>query len=172
MQSVTSHGTEGRFLALASPQPEKEVAADYGVIHSQKRFLKSDIKDLHIHETAAAVTDSPPSLSKHEMEVADLKIQVCASNDKIAALERQIRSITSGLSSVAENPNNSATVGLGLGLSTGGNECVICLDGPKTIVLFPCKHLCLCSKCSVGGILKACPICMEEVQYMFDIVPT
>ena len=72
LQSVTSHGTEGRFLALASPQPGKDVAAEFGVVHSQMRFVKTDIKDLHVHEPAADVAASPASLSKHEIEIAEL----------------------------------------------------------------------------------------------------
>ena len=182
LQSVTSHGTEGRFLALASPQPGKDVAAEFGVVHSQMRFVKTDIKDLHIHDDMPAKAVSSlqqPSNAELYAEVGGLKSknaeledkfwrQARASADKIAALERQMRSITSRSSSVAESPNNSATNAL----LTGGNECVICLDGPKTIVLFPCKHLCLCSKCSVGNTLKTCPICMKEVEKKLDIVPT
>jgi len=116
----------------------------------------------------AEIDDLKRQAQTSNAQIAGLESQARASDDKITALERQMRSITSGSSSVAESPNNSATNAL----LTGGNECVICLDGPKTIVLFPCKHLCLCSKCSVGNALKTCPICMKEVEYKLDIVPT
>ena len=53
-----------------------------------------------------------------------------------------------------------------------GAECIICLDGPRTIVLLPCKHLCLCKKCYAKSAILTCPICATEVVDMMDIVPT
>ena len=47
--------------------------------------------------------------------------------------------------------------------------CVVCQDRPKTVILLPCRHLCLCSICRVhlasGG--QNCPICRREI---FDTI--
>jgi hypothetical protein len=44
------------------------------------------------------------------------------------------------------------------------SECVVCLDTPKTVCLFPCNHVCLCEACSKdGGNLTPCPICRQAV---------
>ena len=44
------------------------------------------------------------------------------------------------------------------------NECVVCMDAPKTHILVPCFHKCLCEECAeripVGG---HCPVCRAVV---------
>ena len=42
--------------------------------------------------------------------------------------------------------------------------CVICFERPKTSLLLPCKHLCLCSSCQVGE----CPMCRTNVGDRID----
>ena len=43
------------------------------------------------------------------------------------------------------------------------DTCCICLDGKKSVVLLPCKHLCLCEKCNTPS-LKSCPICRNIIE--------
>ena len=44
------------------------------------------------------------------------------------------------------------------------NECVVCLDAPKTIVLIPCGHKCLCEACAEWiEVGDPCPVCREKV---------
>ena len=43
--------------------------------------------------------------------------------------------------------------------------CVLCLDAPREMMLLPCRHFCICDKCTkqpfaVGG---RCPLCNENV---------
>ena len=88
----------------------------------------------------------------------------------MADLKKQMQNIArlvAPTSSVASSHNSTTTES-----TNNGNECVICIDGPKTIVLFPCKHLCLCSKCSATQNVKQCPICGVGVQYLLVIAPT
>lgn len=47
-------------------------------------------------------------------------------------------------------------------------KCVICMDESTTHVLLPCKHLCLCSGCSLASAV--CPVCRQAVVSM-AIVP-
>ena len=52
-------------------------------------------------------------------------------------------------------------------------ECLICLDGPRTVVILPCMHLCLCKNCSSKGPnVRECPICRVAVENVMNIVPT
>ena len=39
--------------------------------------------------------------------------------------------------------------------------CVICVDAPREVLLKPCKHFCLCSKCT--NRLRECPICKQQI---------
>ena len=49
-------------------------------------------------------------------------------------------------------------------------NCVICFDGPKDHLCMPCKHLCVCAKCSeVVQRFQACPICREPIVDIFKV---
>lgn len=50
--------------------------------------------------------------------------------------------------------------------NSNDQTCVICQDRTKCIVLFPCKHLCLCDECSTNWsrYQKVCPLCREYVR--------
>jgi hypothetical protein len=41
-------------------------------------------------------------------------------------------------------------------------ECVICMERVRDIVLYPCKHFCLCVQCS-ENVFK-CPLCKQRIQ--------
>ena len=45
-----------------------------------------------------------------------------------------------------------------------GKLCCICQDAEREVLLLPCKHFCLCSKCASHESLRACPICRGEIQ--------
>ena len=55
---------------------------------------------------------------------------------------------------------------------TGFNECILCLDGPRTIFVMSCEHLCLCKKCSLKKFVTNCPVCSTYIESKNDIVPT
>ena len=46
--------------------------------------------------------------------------------------------------------------------SDGGRECVICMAQRRSVLLLPCKHLCVCSTCSAS--VTACPLCRETIS--------
>ena len=41
--------------------------------------------------------------------------------------------------------------------------CVICMANPKSIVLLPCGHMCICLNCSGVPSLRNCPMCRADV---------
>lgn len=48
------------------------------------------------------------------------------------------------------------------------DECVVCMDATKSVILIPCWHYCLCEGCA--DEVKSCPICrgvIERVQKIF-----
>tara|TARA_B110000196_G_scaffold233075_1_gene201503 strand:+ start:297 stop:806 length:510 start_codon:yes stop_codon:yes gene_type:complete len=42
------------------------------------------------------------------------------------------------------------------------DECVVCMDRPRSIVLIPCGHRCLCDAAACR--LLTCPVCRVDVQ--------
>ena len=50
-----------------------------------------------------------------------------------------------------------------------GENCCICMDGPKTHIMFPCGHQCICAGCAQSlqedmaeGKRAACPLCRTD----------
>lgn len=52
------------------------------------------------------------------------------------------------------------------------NVCVICTDRPKTMVMLPCRHLCLCADCSQRLLFmyqQTCPMCRQPVAQSLQV---
>lgn len=51
--------------------------------------------------------------------------------------------------------------------------CVICWNDRKTIVLLPCRHLCVCLSCSKklwnNVQQETCPICRNNVENLLEV---
>lgn len=60
------------------------------------------------------------------------------------------------------------------GLQVDAKSCCLCLDAPKTHIVLPCGHKCLCASCAAGfheGGGRFCPLCrspMDRVQQVFE----
>uniref|UniRef100_A0A336KQ72 CSON013591 protein n=1 Tax=Culicoides sonorensis TaxID=179676 RepID=A0A336KQ72_CULSO len=51
-------------------------------------------------------------------------------------------------------------------LTQSSLSCVVCLDRKKTVVVLPCRHLCLCTPCSrqLPNFQNSCPLCRNEIS--------
>ncbi|XP_055299819.1 baculoviral IAP repeat-containing protein 3 [Sitodiplosis mosellana] len=51
------------------------------------------------------------------------------------------------------------------------NFCVICQDKVKSIVLLPCRHLCLCQECfrQLRRYRRECPMCREPYEHSIQV---
>lgn len=56
-------------------------------------------------------------------------------------------------------------------INNQNNNCPICLNGPKTHIIIPCGHICLCENCSfkIMDINKSCPICNTIVDGIYKV---
>jgi hypothetical protein len=48
-------------------------------------------------------------------------------------------------------------------------ECIACRDRERSVVLTPCDHLVLCSKCAVDNDDQRCPVCRVEVDVIMRV---
>ena len=48
-------------------------------------------------------------------------------------------------------------------------ECVACRDRERSVLLSPCGHLVLCSKCAVDSDDQRCPVCRVEVDVIVPV---
>mmetsp|Transcript_29949 Transcript_29949/g.49539 ORF Transcript_29949/g.49539 Transcript_29949/m.49539 type:complete len:140 (-) Transcript_29949:37-456(-) len=44
------------------------------------------------------------------------------------------------------------------------STCVVCQENIKSVLILPCRHLCLCQGCSEVLQLKTCPLCREKIE--------
>ncbi|EEB19193.1 zinc finger protein, putative [Pediculus humanus corporis] len=50
--------------------------------------------------------------------------------------------------------------------------CIVCQSNAKNVVIFPCKHLCLCLDCSLTIMntqRKNCPICRRHIDNTIEV---
>ena len=47
--------------------------------------------------------------------------------------------------------------------------CVVCQSVEKSIVLLPCRHMCLCETCAEHEAMKACPLCRRPIAHKFSV---
>lgn len=47
--------------------------------------------------------------------------------------------------------------------------CVICQEKEKSVVLLPCRHMCLCDSCSIHEQLNQCPLCRRPIAHKISV---
>eukprot|EP01063_Lacrimia_lanifica_P035251 TRINITY_DN6679_c0_g3_i1.p1 TRINITY_DN6679_c0_g3~~TRINITY_DN6679_c0_g3_i1.p1 ORF type:complete len:638 (+),score=133.58 TRINITY_DN6679_c0_g3_i1:77-1990(+) len=50
-----------------------------------------------------------------------------------------------------------------------GTTCVVCLEGKRNCVFFPCRHLCACIECAGEEELIKCPLCREPILHKVEV---
>ena len=89
-----------------------------------------------------------------------------AVHDALGAPIQQAAVRTDALSTVPSCPSEDTRHGRQAGESRtlDGEDCVVCLSEPKTMVLVPCGHACVCEDCA--STLEAsgaeCPLCRQS----------
>ena len=56
-----------------------------------------------------------------------------------------------------------------LGLAKEQRMCVICQEREKSVVLLPCRHLCLCAHCAQHDHLQQCPLCRRHIAHRISV---
>ena len=49
--------------------------------------------------------------------------------------------------------------------------CVVCISNPKTVLLLPCRHMCVCPTCydSILRVEPLCPLCRAHVETHIEV---
>jgi hypothetical protein len=58
-----------------------------------------------------------------------------------------------------------------MSLDSDASECVICLSDPRTVAVYPCRHMCLCPSCAevLPSQGNKCPICRRPATLLLCI---
>ncbi|GMH51842.1 hypothetical protein TrRE_jg3558 [Triparma retinervis] len=47
--------------------------------------------------------------------------------------------------------------------------CVVCQTEVKSVLLMPCRHMCLCKDCSRNNAMDKCPLCRVKITQKIDV---
>jgi len=47
--------------------------------------------------------------------------------------------------------------------------CVVCQEFEKSVVLLPCRHMCLCEGCSNNAQVQFCPLCRRPIAHRISV---
>lgn len=92
------------------------------------------------------------------LEAPSVSLEVCAE------LERVLR-----ISLDNVEARKSALVVEALEQQKEQRLCVICQEKDKSVVLLPCRHLCLCEVCSAHDDLAHCPLCRRPIAHRISV---
>jgi chromosome segregation ATPase len=119
--------------------------------------VASKLSDIKKREEKADATAAKCEGIKRELRTLrkrdaehDAALQQCR-DDAIAAAaatQQQLKAVTEQFEELEER-----------------SVCVVCQHDPKQVLLQPCLHLCLCTKCSKSPKIKDCPLCRAAIDY-------
>lgn len=109
-------------------------------------------------KTATSSSEAPASIFDFESAISSLNDKVIDSTEKEINFQK-IQQVSS------ENDQTVDTY-------NGANEkydffCVICQDAKKDTVIIPCRHLCVCQKCSKN--IDLCPMCRNKCDLVMTV---
>ena len=127
-----------------SQEEEEEIGIEYVEVQveEEQRHKNVDFMSL-FHQLFHEAPNSGAALDMEDLEQLELKLH-------------------EGLRLVAEK--KKALLERCLGVEKEQKLCVICQVQEKTVLLLPCRHLCLCEKCSLRKELKDCPLCRLAIE--------
>ena len=84
--------------------------------------------------------------------------------DQCEMLEKQLQA-----SLVAVDKRKAAIIRDEIGQHKEQRLCIICQEHEKSVVLLPCRHMCLCESCSLHDQLVMCPLCRRAIAHKISV---
>ena len=90
---------------------------------------------------------------------------------ELDALDRTLRVALAATATVREDHRRAERHKLTQQISEDQNAklCVVCQDDTKSVLLLPCRHLCVCRTCSRRPELDKCPMCRSRIEQKMDV---
>jgi hypothetical protein len=127
----------------------------------------NDLKlKLHNANTAAAKAASVSASSKASGSGLGLDRDV-SSLTSVGDCERLERDLQSRLEQV--EARREALARQATEAQLADRLCVICCEGQKSVVLLPCRHMCLCDSCGHMDRIDTCPLCRVKITNKLSV---
>ncbi len=136
-------------------------------LEEQQRRERERVRALELRGTDPLV---PPSLSSLS-SLAEAKDggSFTRSSDS-AKLDDKGRSQSSSSSSSSFSSSAKASKDTAQADEPLSGLCCCCWELPKTVVLLPCRHLCVCEACGLDeAALATCPMCRQRIAQRFKV---
>src|SRR5690606_39011001 len=100
-------------------------------------------------------------LNKYKAHTSTLEV---LSLDECNVLESELK-----LSLAAVTKRKEYIINHELQNQTEQRLCVVCVERDKSVVLLPCRHMCLCEVCSNYSTMVACPLCRKSIVHRISV---
>ena len=94
-----------------------------------------------------------------------------AATSRFDALEGLLKETMQAVQTVREEHRQQERQRVARMLEQDRNQqlCVVCQDDAKSVLLLPCRHLCVCRGCSRRPELDKCPMCRAVIEQKMDV---
>ncbi len=140
MQSLIEENEQLRRDEEASRQTCTDAAKAISILEKRCETLEKEKHDF-ITNMNEALLNSETILKLPLEEIESMEEQMRRAMDLI---------MTTKMTKLSQQVENST--------------CVVCQVEPKTVLLMPCRHLCICKQCSENAKLLSCPLCRRTIE--------
>ncbi|KAG6506001.1 BOI-related E3 ubiquitin-protein ligase 1-like [Zingiber officinale] len=121
---------------------------------------------LRLREKEADVERAARRSAELEHHVARLLTELMIWQERVKAGHAEVASLHAQLQQAAAALHPAKSADSAESAFSGANRveperaCRACWCRPASVVIFPCRHLCLCEVCDGGGSADPCPVCL------------
>ena len=141
------------YLTVVNDRMRQQQIEDFEMIQQRLTKTMSDERDQSLHDTVE-------HLSKYTVQdMIDSKYN----DDELQSMEYELRVVLKRVTRARDEIEKRKIEN-----TDSNNSCCVCLEGKKTVVLMPCRHLCLCDACQYR-IKETCPLCKTTVTHSINV---
>ncbi|EGB09765.1 hypothetical protein AURANDRAFT_71342 [Aureococcus anophagefferens] len=146
------------------PEVKPQIAVEKAKVSLKIAMAEASKAQRELSMSAAAAREGRESRMLRESETSSLQARVYELEAANASLERCLgwmAGATPDGGDAAAHRDKRAK----MEAADEATTCVVCRDRPRSLVLLPCAHACLCSACatSIRATSKSCPICRATI---------
>jgi hypothetical protein len=159
-----SHATQVLANLAFHPEVKPQIAVEKAKVSLKIAMAEASKAQRELSMSAAAAREGRESRMLRESEKSSLEARVYELEAANASLERCLGWMA-GATLDGEDAAAHRDKRAKMEAADEATTCVVCRDRPRSLVLLPCAHACLCSACatSIQATSKSCPICRATI---------